>query len=122
MARGLGARITLMVAQVVPYPLPLTAPDVPAKFTERIAESIAVDDTTVEIYLCRDRNEALRRALPPGSLVIVGAHDPATPPAAGEEIARQIKGAKLVSLDAAHISNVEQPAAFAKAVVDFLKA
>jgi hypothetical protein len=73
MARGLGARITLMVAQVVPYPLPLTAPDVPAKFTERIAESIAVDDTTVEIYLCRDRNEALRRALPPGSLVIVGA-------------------------------------------------
>jgi len=56
------------------------------------------------------------------TLVIVGAQDPATPPAWGEEIARQIKGAKLVSLDAAHISNVEQPAAFTKAVVDFLKA
>jgi len=73
MARGLGARITLLVAQVVPYPLPLAAPDVPAEFTERMLESIAVEDATVEIYLCRDRNEALRRALPPGSLVIVGA-------------------------------------------------
>jgi 3-oxoadipate enol-lactonase len=55
------------------------------------------------------------------TLVIVGAHDPATPPAWGEEIARQIKGATLVSLDASHISNVEQPAAFTKAVLDFLK-
>jgi hypothetical protein len=73
MARGLGARITLMVARVVPYPLPLTEPDVPPEFTERMLESLAVEDTTVEIYLCRDRNEAIRRALPPGSLVIVGA-------------------------------------------------
>jgi len=54
------------------------------------------------------------------TLVIVGKHDPATPPAAGEEIARQIKGAKLVSLDAAHISNVEQPKAFTEAVLSFL--
>jgi 3-oxoadipate enol-lactonase len=56
------------------------------------------------------------------TLVIVGAQDPATPPAYGEEIARQIEGAKVVSLDASHISNVEQPAAFTKAVLDFLKA
>ena len=66
------------------------------------------------------------RATNPGitapTLVIVGAHDPATPPSYGEEIAGQIKGAKLVSLDASHISNVEQPAAFSKAVLDFLKA
>ena len=73
MARGLGARITLMVAQVVPYPLPLAAPDVPVEFTERLLESIAPGDTTVEIYLCRDRNETIRRALPPDSVVIVGA-------------------------------------------------
>jgi len=73
MARDLGAHITLMAAQVVPYPLPLAAPDVPVEFTERALESIATDDTTVEIYLCRDRNETIRRALPPDSLVIVGA-------------------------------------------------
>src|SRR5436853_6049105 len=54
MARGLGARITLMVAQVVPYPLPLAEPDVPAEFTERRLESLAAEDTAVEIYLCRD--------------------------------------------------------------------
>jgi 3-oxoadipate enol-lactonase len=72
--------------------------------------------------------EAIRdmdfRASNPGittpTLVIVGKHDPATPPSAGEAIASQIKGAKLVSLDAAHISNVEQPQAFTKAVLDFL--
>ncbi len=73
MARDLHARITLIVAQVVPYPLPLADPDVPVQFTERVLESLAVEDTTIEIYLCRDRNETIRRALPPDSLVIVGA-------------------------------------------------
>ena len=33
MARGLGARITLLMAQVVPYPLPLYEPDVAIEFT-----------------------------------------------------------------------------------------
>jgi len=55
------------------------------------------------------------------TLVIVGAQDAATPPAAGEAIAQQIKGAKLVSLDAAHISNMEQPKAYAEAVLNFLR-
>jgi 3-oxoadipate enol-lactonase len=55
------------------------------------------------------------------TLVIVGKHDPATPPQNGEDIAQAIKGAKLVALDAAHISNVEQPKAFADAVLNFLR-
>ncbi len=54
------------------------------------------------------------------TLVIVGKQDPATPPAAGEAIAKAIKGARLAALDAAHISNIEQPQAFTKAVLDFL--
>ena len=73
MARGLGARITLMATQVVPYPLPLAAPDVPVEFTGRMLEHLVGEDTAIEIYLCRDRNETLRRAVPPDSLVIVGA-------------------------------------------------
>ena len=78
MARGLGARITLTVAQVVPYPLPLAVPDVPLEFTERLLEPLAcekddAEDIAVEIYLCRDRNETIRRAISPDSLVIVGA-------------------------------------------------
>jgi len=55
------------------------------------------------------------------TLVIVGAQDPATPPAAGEAIAKQIKGAQLASIDAAHIANVEQPKAYTEAVLKFLK-
>ena len=55
------------------------------------------------------------------TLVIVGKQDPATPPAWGEQISQQIKGAKLVELDAAHISNVEQPKAFTEAVLKFLQ-
>jgi hypothetical protein len=78
LAQGLGAHVTLMVARVVPYPLPLAEPDVPVEFTEHVLESLACErndaDTTIEILLCRDRNETLRRAVPPDSLVIVGAH------------------------------------------------
>ena len=53
--------------------------------------------------------------------VIVGSQDPATPPAAGEAIAKQIKGAKLVAIDAAHIANIEQPKIYAETVLNFLK-
>jgi len=55
------------------------------------------------------------------TLVIVGTQDPATPPAAGEAIAQQIKGAKLAALDAAHISNMEQPELYTETVIDFLQ-
>lgn len=55
------------------------------------------------------------------TLVIVGRKDPATPPAAGEEIRNRIKGAKLAPLDAAHISNIEQPQAYIDTVIGFLK-
>jgi 3-oxoadipate enol-lactonase len=54
------------------------------------------------------------------TMVIVGAQDPATPPSAGEAIKQQIPGAKLTSLDAAHISNMEQPKAYTEAVLNFL--
>jgi 3-oxoadipate enol-lactonase len=55
------------------------------------------------------------------TLVIVGAKDPATPPSAGEAIQKAIPGAKLISLEAAHISNMEQPKAYTDAVLGFLK-
>ena len=74
MASGLSARITVLVAQVVPYPLPLGAPPVPVEFTRRLMESVPADEnTTVEILLCRDRYESLHNALPVDSVVIVGA-------------------------------------------------
>jgi 3-oxoadipate enol-lactonase len=66
-----------------------------------------------------DQREAISAIRNP-VLVIVGAHDPATPPDAGALIASRITGAKLVTLDASHVSNLEQPDAFTKAVADFL--
>ena len=55
------------------------------------------------------------------TMVIVGSQDPATPPAAGEEIHKMIKGSTLVAIDAAHLSNVEQPKAYTDAVLNFLR-
>lgn len=54
------------------------------------------------------------------TLVIVGSQDAATPPSAGEAIAQQVKGAKLTSLEAAHISNMEQPKLYTETVLNFL--
>ena len=54
------------------------------------------------------------------TLVIAGRHDMSTPIAAGELIRSNIPGASLTILDAAHLSNIEQPHAFTDAVVGFL--
>ena len=66
-----------------------------------------------------DQRELLPKIKSP-TLVIAGRHDMSTPVAAGEYIRSQIPGASLTILDAAHISNVEQPHAFTDAVVGFL--
>ena len=53
--------------------------------------------------------------------VIVGADDPATPPPASEAIHQRIAGSSLTLIDdAAHLSNVEQPEAFNRALLGFL--
>ena len=54
------------------------------------------------------------------ALVVIGTHDPATPPDHGELIVAAVKGAQSVTLDAAHLSNIEQPDAFNRAVFGFL--
>ena len=54
------------------------------------------------------------------TLVIAGAIDAGTPPAMAEAMARQIPNARMeVLADASHLSAVEQPAAFARAVCEF---
>jgi 3-oxoadipate enol-lactonase len=54
------------------------------------------------------------------TLVIVGRHDPATVPEAGEYVRNHIPGARLATIDAAHLSNIEQPLQFNAAVLGFL--
>jgi 3-oxoadipate enol-lactonase len=54
------------------------------------------------------------------TLVIIGRHDPATTPEAGEYIYKNIPGSEHFIIDAAHISNVEAPQQFNEAVLKFL--
>ena len=55
------------------------------------------------------------------TLVICGNDDPGTPPAMAREIQENIPGAKLVLIpQAAHLSNIEQPEAFNRALAGFL--
>jgi 3-oxoadipate enol-lactonase len=100
-------------------------------FREREPKTIAwISDmfltTPLEGYIgC---GEAVRdmdhRALLPNikvpTLVIAGRHDPATTLQAGEYLRDHIPGVAFTVLEAAHISNVEQPAAFSNAVLEFL--
>jgi hypothetical protein len=75
LASRLRACITLIVPQIVPYPLPLTSPPMLLDFTERRFRVIANEspvETTVQIYLCRDRLETLLGALRPHSVVVIG--------------------------------------------------
>ena len=100
-------------------------------FIERAPDKVALvrqmfAETSLEGYLAcctAIRNMDMRPTHPrikAPTLVIVGLQDPATPPAAGEEIQRRIAGAKLAAIDASHISNMGQPKAYADLVLGFL--
>ena len=57
----------------------------------------------VRDYDCREQLQKIGAQ----TLVITGAHDPATPPADGRFVAAHIPGAKHAELNAAHLSNIE---------------
>ena len=54
------------------------------------------------------------------TLVIAGSHDPVTTPKMSRELANAIREAKYVELNAAHLSNVEDAAAFNAEITAFL--
>jgi len=68
-----------------------------------------------------DQREQLAGIAAP-TLVIAGSQDLATPPQDGQFLAQRIAGARYLELDAAHLSNWEQPERFTAAVVEFLTA
>jgi hypothetical protein len=76
LARGLGARLTVHLAQVIPYPLELKSPQVSIPFAQEqlglVAGSQPVE-TRVQVHLCRDLADAIHRVLKPQSLVVMAA-------------------------------------------------
>ncbi len=76
LATRLAARITLLVPQIVPYPLPLSSPPVLLEFNEKRFFTLVNEshvETSVRIYLCRDRLQTVTNILRPRSLVVLGA-------------------------------------------------
>lgn len=95
LANSLSARITLVVPQVVPYPQPLETPPVLVEFNKnrfRVMASESPVETSVQIYLCRDRSETLTSVLNPGSIVVVGGRKRWWP-TKDEVLARQLRRA-----------------------------
>ena len=102
-------------------------------FHERDAETVHVFKTMVQncptdgyLGCCaalrdadlRDRISSL--TLP--TLLVASSADAATPPEGLEFIRARVNGAQLVTLDSAHLSNVECAEEFTDAVLEFLKA
>jgi 3-oxoadipate enol-lactonase len=65
-------------------------------------------------------HRALLAKITAPTLVIAGRLDIGTPPPLNEFIRDHIPGAQLLTIEAAHISNVEQPEAYTAAVLGFL--
>ena len=96
LASSLGARISLLVFETVPYPLPLDNPPVRTEWNEerigRIASESPVE-TTVRLFVCRDRAETLKDALARRSVVVIGGHRRTWPHTAESRLAQQLRGA-----------------------------
>ena len=93
LARGLNARLRLLVAQVVPYAVPLETPPVLVEFQEAFFRDLAQRsgvETRVDIFLCRDADETFTQHLSPHSVVVLG-----TPkhwwPTREERLARRLR-------------------------------
>jgi hypothetical protein len=75
LARDLGARLELLVARVVPYPLPLDSPPASSGFTDASLDALAAEcgvEADVRVLLCRDREETIPRWLPAGCVAVIG--------------------------------------------------
>jgi hypothetical protein len=95
LAESLGAHVTLVVPQAVPYHLPLESPAVLLEFSERRFREIASQspvETRVHLYLCRNPLDTLMTVLKPHSLVVLGGRKRWWP-AAEKSLARKLRRA-----------------------------
>ena len=78
LARDLELQLALVSVKVVPYHFPVEAPPVSISFLTQHALTLVAasgakpEETTLQVYLCRDRTQCLRQVLAPNSLVVVG--------------------------------------------------
>jgi 3-oxoadipate enol-lactonase len=126
------ARIQMVLANGVASLVESTAerwftPEFRAAQPETVAEVMNIfRNTSAEGYASAcaalrdaDQREAIR-SIKNKALVMVGRSDPSAPPSLGAFVASAIEGAKLVTLEASHISHIEDREAFIEATIDFL--
>src|SRR6266403_869300 len=91
---------------------------------ERIQKTLANTNNKGYIACCEALRDADLRdqvaSISVPTLVVSATHDPAAPPTDGKFLAKEIKGARYVELDAAHLANIEQHKEFTQEVSDFL--
>ncbi|MBS0451369.1 MAG: alpha/beta fold hydrolase [Proteobacteria bacterium] len=120
-AQGIAAIATGAVARWLTPEFAATADG--AALARKLHDTLVATDAQGYIAACQgvaaiDFRQSNRKIARP-TLVIAGARDEATPPAMSQEMVAAIPGAKLASVDAAHLSAVERPADFAKVLKEF---
>jgi 3-oxoadipate enol-lactonase len=117
--KGMGAIVDAMLARWFSDGFRAERPDVMARtaamITRQPVEGYAACCAAIRDM---DQRNSLRTANRP-VLVIVGSDDPSTTPAMGQLIADAIPGARVTTLTARHLSNLERPAEFNQALLDF---
>ena len=121
---GAAAVIGQMLPKMLSEQTQRTRPEV-AETVRAIASRQSAAAIAAALAALRDRPDATaaldRIAVP--ALVLIGEHDAITPPAMAQTLAAKIPKAKLVTVPGAgHLSNLENPDAFAAAVREFLAA
>jgi 3-oxoadipate enol-lactonase len=121
-AMGMGAIVPGVIERWFTQPFRESAPEEVAK----VRAMLEATDPEGYVAACAavrdmDMRDAIRGIRAP-TLVIAGYHDLSTPPEMAREIVDSVPGASMVTLDAAHLSNIEAQADFTKAVLDFLGA
>ncbi len=96
LADQLQARIQIVVAYVVPYPLPIEKVRVDPEF--RLRELVKVCENQsikirIDIWLCRDVRQSIRQGLFPNSLVVIGGRQTWWPFTYEKRLARIARGA-----------------------------
>ena len=120
-ASGTGILLGALLGRWFTAGFPERRPDV----ASAIAEMLSAADPESYAACCEaigamDQTADLAAIVAP-TLIIAGATDPVTPPAAAVALQERVSGSSLLVLaGAAHLANIEQPESFTAAVVDHL--
>ena len=121
---GVDAIADVMIPMLLAERTPAEQPDLVRRVRGMIASnSPRAIDAALQAMMTRPDSTSDLARVSCATLVIVGERDAVTPPSEADAMHRAIERSVLVTLPgAAHLSNLEQPDAFSRALADFLLA